>query len=522
MAQTKLLVAVLVLLGTLMIQTLAEEEKEDEGSCSKQFNNNQNITVVAAPGPVGPKGDMGHRGHGGSPGEKGVRGAPGKLGPVGPRGEKGDKGEQGPAGEKGAPGTSPPAPPVVAFSVARTTSLEKSSSPTVVTYDVVLSNVGGAYNQQTGTFVAAVGGVFFFMFTGMTPNVANTNYYIHLMKNAEKMVRLYEGNGGQAHYQSSSNSAILQLQPGDEVWVELHSGHSLYSDSGRYLTFSGFLIHATGLSQNTVEPVQTVLTLATRGTDTFLLLKHMKMAQTGLLVAVLVLLGTLMIQTLAEEEKEDEGSCSKQFYNNQNITVVAAPGPVGPKGDMGHRGHGGTPGEKGVSGAPGKLGPVGPRGEKGYKGEQGPAGEKGAPGTRPPAPPAVAFSVGRTTSLEKPSSHTVVTYDVVLSNVGGAYSQETGKFVPTVGGVYFFTFTGKTPNLANTSYYIRLMKNGAKMVSLHEHNGGQSQFQSSSNSAVLQLQPGDEVWVELDGHGRSLFSNGNIYLTFSGFLIHAV
>ncbi|XP_078612033.1 complement C1q and tumor necrosis factor-related protein 9-like [Branchiostoma floridae x Branchiostoma japonicum] len=245
------------------------------------------------------------------------------------------------------------------------------------------------------------------------------------------------------------------------------------------------------------------------------------MAQTRLLVAVVVLLGTLMTQTLAEEDKVEEGSCSKQFYNNQNITVVAAPGPVGPKGDIGPRGHGGTPGEKGVRGAPGKLGPVGPAGEKGDKGEKGPAGEKGAPGTTPPAPAVVAFSVVRTTSLANPLVNTVLTYDVILSNVGGAYNQETGKFVATVGGVYFFTFTGMTPNLPNTNYFIRLMKNGAKMVGLHEFNGGSRQHQSGSNSAIFQLQPGDEVWVELDSYRRSLFSDGNRFLTFSGFLIHS-
>ncbi|XP_035694521.1 complement C1q-like protein 3 [Branchiostoma floridae] len=235
------------------------------------------------------------------------------------------------------------------------------------------------------------------------------------------------------------------------------------------------------------------------------------MAKNRVLAIVLIFFGTLITQTLAVEDKVEEGSCSKQFYNNQNITVVAAPGPVGPKRDMGPRGHGGTPGEKG---------PVGPAGGKGDKGEQGPAGEKGAPGTSPPAPLVVAFSVARTTKLEKPSSHTVVTYDVILSNVGGAYNQETGKFAAAVGGVYFFTFTGMTENLPNTNYFVRLMKNGAPMVGLYEHTGERSQIHSSCNSAILQLQPGDEVWVQL-WSGYSLNSNQYRYLTFSGFLIHA-
>ena len=62
MAQTRVFAVVAILVGTLVIQTLAEEAHEEDGSCSKQFNNNQNITVVAAPGPVGPKGDMGPKG----------------------------------------------------------------------------------------------------------------------------------------------------------------------------------------------------------------------------------------------------------------------------------------------------------------------------------------------------------------------------------------------------------------------------------------------------------------------------
>eukprot|EP00058_Branchiostoma_floridae_P010001 XP_002595489.1 hypothetical protein BRAFLDRAFT_69125 [Branchiostoma floridae] len=256
------------------------------------------------------------------------------------------------------------------------------------------------------------------------------------------------------------------------------------------------------------------------------------MAKIRVLAIVLILFGTLITQNLAEEERMEEGSCSKQFNNNQNITVVAAPGPVGPKGDMGPRGHVGTPGEKGVMGAPGKLGPVGPAGEKGDKGEEGPAGEKGdkgeegptgekgAPGTIPPVPPVVAFSVARTTDVKKSSSHTVMAYDVILSNVGGAYSQETGKFVATVGGVYFFTFTGMTQNLLNTNCFVRLMKNGAPMVGLYENNDENPQIHSSCNSAILQLQPGDEVWVELY-KGYSLNSNEYRYLTFSGFLIRA-
>ncbi|XP_066292735.1 complement C1q tumor necrosis factor-related protein 5-like [Branchiostoma lanceolatum] len=223
-------------------------------------------------------------------------------------------------------------------------------------------------------------------------------------------------------------------------------------------------------------------------------------------IAVLASL-LLVLRAFVAQETDQDGVCS-QLNNSQNITVVVAPGAQGEPGTEGPRGPKGEPGERAPRGGPGKLGPVGPRGEKGDKGELGPAGEKGAPGNLA-APPVVAFSVARTNSLLDPGVDTLVTYDVILSNVDGAYNQETGKFVASVGGVYFFMFTGMTENSSSSRYFVRLMKNGALMVGLHENNSGQSEFQSSSNSAILQLQPGDEVWVQLRS-GYSLYSNGNI------------
>ncbi|XP_078604401.1 complement C1q tumor necrosis factor-related protein 6-like isoform X1 [Branchiostoma floridae x Branchiostoma japonicum] len=241
------------------------------------------------------------------------------------------------------------------------------------------------------------------------------------------------------------------------------------------------------------------------------------MAPKGLFFASLLLLGSSMIQVTTHELSAGEGSCTKQFSSDVNITVVAGPGQTGPKGDMGPRGHKGTPGEKGAAGAPGVQGPVGPTGEKGDTGELGPTGETGTPGVSRPEPTLVAFSVARTTDLHTSWSATVVTYDDVLSNVGGAYDMATGKFVTKVSGVYFFTFTAMT----RQEYLMHLKKNGDTMVSTRERytydNEGENM--SSSISAILQLRRGDRVWVELFPGRYSLSNKGNRYNTFSGFLI---
>ncbi|XP_066270840.1 complement C1q-like protein 4 [Branchiostoma lanceolatum] len=232
----------------------------------------------------------------------------------------------------------------------------------------------------------------------------------------------------------------------------------------------------------------------------------------------------LLVSLVTSEVAED--SCSRQLNNSQNITVLAPAGAKGEQGATGQQGLKGDLGDVGPRGAPGKLGPAGLKGEKGRRGEPGPYGERGPPGGSPPAPPVVAFSVARTANVDRTSSHTLVTYDVVITNVGGAFNKGTGKFVAGVGGIYFFTFTGKTEWKAKVTYKAHLMKNEEIVVSLHENNGDLIQHNSGSNSAVLQLHVGDEVWVRLDGDGRTLAGTGSShpgsrFLTFSGFLIHA-
>lgn len=45
-------------------------------------------------------------------------------------------------------------------------------------------------------------------------------------------------------------------------------------------------------------------------------------------------------------------------------------------------------------------------------------------------------------------------------------------------------------------------------------------YDYASNSVVLHLEPGDEVYIKLDG-GKAHGGNNNKYSTFSGFIIYA-
>lgn len=88
-----------------------------------------------------------------------------------------------------------------------------------------------------------------------------------------------------------------------------------------------------------------------------------------------------------------------------------------------------------------------------------------------------------------------------------------GYFTAPVQGVYYFTFTSHCWH-GNEDCGSSLLLNENKVVSWYgsdDHNP-----QSGSNSAVLQLQVGDNVSVRV-WHNRRISDNHNRYCSFSGF-----
>ncbi|XP_078598819.1 complement C1q-like protein 4 [Branchiostoma floridae x Branchiostoma japonicum] len=201
-----------------------------------------------------------------------------------------------------------------------------------------------------------------------------------------------------------------------------------------------------------------------------------------MLVTVILLLAPMISAQSSASGGDD--SC-KHVTNNQNITVVAPTGQKGDKGDPGPSGYCGTKGDM-----------------------------------RPSCPPVGVFSASRTLALDAPDGNKVVTYDNVYVNVGGAYNKSSGKFVAPVAGIYSFTFNGMTRPISSASYWIALIQNDLPRATLWEDNTSTGSVLASSNTVILQLAIGDEVFVELR-QGKFLNSNFNRHVTYSGFLIHA-
>ncbi|XP_028255115.1 complement C1q-like protein 2 isoform X2 [Parambassis ranga] len=171
-------------------------------------------------------------------------------------------------------------------------------------------------------------------------------------------------------------------------------------------------------------------------------------------------------------------------------------------------------GSRGEPGRPGKPGPRGPPGEPGPPGPRGPPGDREgvnstASGFR------IAFYVG----LKNPhEGYEVLKFDDVITNLGNHYDPTTGKFTCHVSGIYFFTYHVLMRGGDGTSMWADLCKNGQVRASAIAQDADQN-YDYASNSAVLHLDSGDEVYVKLDG-GKAHGGNNNKYSTFSGFILY--
>ncbi|XP_073407990.1 complement C1q-like protein 2 [Dendrobates tinctorius] len=176
-------------------------------------------------------------------------------------------------------------------------------------------------------------------------------------------------------------------------------------------------------------------------------------------------------------------------------------------------------GPKGDPGRPGKPGARGPPGEPGPPGLRGPPGERGPPGgaeaAGSPALPRIAFYVG----LKSPhEGYELLKFDDVVTNVGEHYDPSTGKFTCEVPGVYYFTYHILMRGGDGTSMWADLCKNGQVRASAIAQDADQN-YDYASNSVVLHLDSGDEIYVKLDG-GKAHGGNNNKYSTFSGFILY--
>ena len=127
-----------------------------------------------------------------------------------------------------------------AFHVRRS-SHSNTSPPVNIEFDQVVYEIGGMWNSQSSSFLAPVKGVYVFYFSLLSRTTGSWTR-VGIMVNAEtKQI----GGGFGTHYEPFSASAVIELNPLDQVYCRLLEGalNSYGSGTSSNLHFIGYLLY---------------------------------------------------------------------------------------------------------------------------------------------------------------------------------------------------------------------------------------------------------------------------------------
>ncbi|XP_056267261.1 complement C1q-like protein 3 [Pseudoliparis swirei] len=254
------------------------------------------------------------------------------------------------------------------------------------------------------------------------------------------------------------------------------------------------------------------------------------------LVLVLVVLIPVVVNTAGTPARyEMLGSCQMVCDSHGTGTATTATAkatnpvkdnrlvqslPTFIQGPQGEPGRVGRMGPRGPLGEPGPPGPAGPPGDRGAPGAHGAPGINGPNGAISAATyntiPKIAFYAGLKKQHE---GYEVLKFDDVVTNLGNHYDPASGKFTCSIPGIYYFIYHVLMRGGDGTSMWADLCKNNQVRASAIAQDADQN-YDYASNSAVLHLEPGDEIYIKLDG-GKAHGGNNNKYSTFSGFMLYA-
>jgi hypothetical protein len=132
-----------------------------------------------------------------------------------------------------------------AFCVNRT-STQSGSSPFIILFDNITTNVGSCYDASTGRFTAPVAGTYFLAFQSLGLTSGWSYLDIFSYKNGNKDASIISNrptstNGSESPASLSTSSAVVTLSANDYIDIRV-TATSIYSDVNAWVKFMGYLL----------------------------------------------------------------------------------------------------------------------------------------------------------------------------------------------------------------------------------------------------------------------------------------
>uniref|UniRef100_A0A3Q2DNB3 C1q domain-containing protein n=1 Tax=Cyprinodon variegatus TaxID=28743 RepID=A0A3Q2DNB3_CYPVA len=109
----------------------------------------------------------------------------------------------------------------------------------ILVFRHIVTNIGNAYNPNTGMFTAPVKGVYHFEFHTYGPGNPEKPTTAALFKNEQQILATYEF---QINGHTASNSCTLLLHVGDVVFLCMWANSIIRDTPSHHTTFSGHLL----------------------------------------------------------------------------------------------------------------------------------------------------------------------------------------------------------------------------------------------------------------------------------------